>query len=818
MGQSQSRDASRNDGSQPSQSRRPTSLMPGGSEHNIGVRHHYRDPDPADALAFHQREAARRAEREARPRPDGSNRSFFGLSGIGSSSHSSPAGQEQRRETRQEREARRTERERAAREKERERSLKEEHVDGGYLVTQGVYIGPEDYSKPGVRQFMIERRLAPFWRGLNDHSISWTEYQLVAAARGLPIPAADEIPPEDLIPRPQKQAQVQDQEACQSSSVPIDERSPSYTSELSIASRARLNVPPLSISQPSSPGPTSSFPLRSRTKSTLASLTGVSVPAQDLMPQETQLPWDPYVDGLPLEAYLYRNAAECPICFLYYPPYLNQTRCCDQPICSECFVQIKRPDPHPPEHMNPSVPSAFGGGIQASPDGVLVSEPASCPFCVTKEFGVTYGPPPFQRGLAYAGRMITHTNITSASVVTPQFGTPSQDAPADQETHANQNETSAPRRRATSLAVNAPSVITTDKVRPDWSSKLASARSAAARRSAAATALHTAAYLMGGGGETRFGAFGRRTRREGSSGGPSGASRDLTSSQIPGPFLAGSNQGIGAQDNESGEGQERMRTRMEDLNEMMMAEAIRLSLIAEEERKRKEEKDAKKEAKKEAKANKKDSKSFLKNLTSKVSQEGTGTSRGLPNLPNDSRTSIGESSGSQSSQADPQSPTEGKGKEAVRIEEGGTLPEVAPMDPLSLDYEDSAPRIGSHLRHVSNVSSSSSSALDADEQGQDKSQSTGHTAGHPLDEPFFNYRSLASMIGDEEKAGEASHFEASQRPAIDTTRAGSSTVVSAHPDNNQGTSQDAGPDADLTKQLSEAAEEGGVNENVRGSK
>jgi hypothetical protein len=42
----------------------------------------------------------------------------------------------------------------------------------------------------------IERRLAPFWKGLDDHSSSWTEHQLVAAARGLPIPAADEIPPE----------------------------------------------------------------------------------------------------------------------------------------------------------------------------------------------------------------------------------------------------------------------------------------------------------------------------------------------------------------------------------------------------------------------------------------------------------------------------------------------------------------------------------------------------------------------------------------------------------------------------------------------
>ena len=39
--------------------------------------------------------------------------------------------------------------------KERERSLKEEHVDGGYLVTLGTYIGPEDFNKGIVRQLQV---------------------------------------------------------------------------------------------------------------------------------------------------------------------------------------------------------------------------------------------------------------------------------------------------------------------------------------------------------------------------------------------------------------------------------------------------------------------------------------------------------------------------------------------------------------------------------------------------------------------------------------------------------------------------------------
>lgn len=64
-------------------------------------------------------------------------------------------GLESQRETKQEREARKAEREKVAREHERERSMREESVDGGYLVTQGVYTGIEDYNKAVVRQLMV---------------------------------------------------------------------------------------------------------------------------------------------------------------------------------------------------------------------------------------------------------------------------------------------------------------------------------------------------------------------------------------------------------------------------------------------------------------------------------------------------------------------------------------------------------------------------------------------------------------------------------------------------------------------------------------
>ncbi len=91
---------------------------------------------------------------------DSSTRGRSGRSGrpdilFGIPGRSEPDGLEVRRETKQERDARRLGRERVARAKERERSMREEHVDGGYLVTQGVYTGTEDFNKEVVRRLMV---------------------------------------------------------------------------------------------------------------------------------------------------------------------------------------------------------------------------------------------------------------------------------------------------------------------------------------------------------------------------------------------------------------------------------------------------------------------------------------------------------------------------------------------------------------------------------------------------------------------------------------------------------------------------------------
>ncbi|CAI6340027.1 unnamed protein product [Periconia digitata] len=529
--------------------------------------------------------------------------SFLGI-GSAASSERDPA-LEPRRETKVEREARKLEKERQLRALERERSLREEGVDGGFLVTLGTYTGPEDFSKPAVRQLQIERRLAPFWKGLDDHEDTWTEHQIVSVVEGKPLPAPDEIPPEEPLRPNNLSAEWNPRTSntnIDSLTVPISGRSMSQTSDRS--SNLSPSHPAFSLPSPTSPisSPPSSSPFfRGRAKTLAALTTGSRNASQtEMTPQELQLPRDPYVNGQRIEVFLYKNASECPICFLYYPPYLNKTRCCDQAICSECFVQIKRPDPHPPEHHEGANDASETPEPQE--DGMLVSEPACCPFCVQPEFGVTYEPPPFRRGLSYAN----HQTLTSAA------------SAMSSSSSVNTQGVSPPgRRRAGSLAANDSSVITTDRVRPDWAKKLADARANALRRAAAATALHNAAYMMGNTqSESRsFGGLGRRRRtifatESTSSSGQATPRRegDLNNLLAAAASQGSSSRNEGQNDIAGGRQSSRRGNRLEDLEELMMMEAIRLSLAAEEERKKKEEKEALKEAKKEEKKKAKDAK------------------------------------------------------------------------------------------------------------------------------------------------------------------------------------------------------------------
>lgn len=569
----------------------------------------------------------------------------------------------------------------------------------------------------------IERRLAPFFKGLDDHESDWTDAQLVAAVKGLPIPPADTEPPKTpTSPSPSRTPGPSD--STSNLTVPIASRSraQSYTSEGSnrsatstpsfgFSSRARAKT--LSISSPRNP--------------TLANTAG---PAEINEPSRT-------VDGRPIEAVLYKNAMECPICFLYYPPYLNKTRCCDQDICSECFVQIKRPEPHHPEHHEGQPPAPSDDALPGGADQ-LVSEPATCPFCVEPEFGIIYTPPPFRRGLMFANSQSQHSLPSPMGFGFPDGSSASLPGPYSSTPPSMPSSPTGKRRMA--LGVNNPEVVTTDRIRPDWAQKLATARSHAARRAAAATALHTAAYLMGphnppsnnnNSGSGSGGFSGRRLiRRAVRDGGGGGGGAE---SETPSPAQSGTGtpnvhhggltslasftQQIGTGNSRDGDRSNlavppshqrdaslfsERRSRVIDLEEMMLMEAIRLSLAEEEERKKRVE----------------------------IEEEKKRLAAPKQNDRNASDLSLASSAGS----------VEGKGKS---VDRSPYHTNNAGASSSSTTTANSRPQLTSGGSGASDTSSFRSLSGGSDDEG------VGENSGSAT-EPMFNFRSLAEMIVEEE--------------------------------------------------------------------
>lgn len=642
----------------------------------------------------------------------------------------------------------------------------------------------------------------------------------MAAARGMEIPPADEVPPE-LEYRLTKRTPSDNSKdkSLQYLTIPIGPRSQSFQSD---TSSAPISPIPSSLPLPGpSPPPPSSSPstniFRTRAK-TLASLTTSSRTNSqaDMTPREFQLPPDPFVNGQPIEVYLYKDATECPICFLYYPPYLNTTRCCEQAICSECFVQIKRPDPHPPEHEqpDPNAPPVSETEREAQAEGLLVSEVATCPYCKTPEFGITYTPPPFRRGLTYGTGSQPYQVMSARSSQTSISSGTLSPGPG--------------RRRGTSLSASAPEVITTDKIRPDWATKLAAARAHAARRAAAATALHTAAYLMNGQNAVEprtFSTFSRRNmlRRTTIEGAEPSPNPSLSALALLAERHAARQPEATPADGRPNtisppaRGSSSRRSRMDDLEDMMMMEAIRLSLAAEEERRKKEEKDARKEAKRKEKESKKADKAARKSSLFTVN---SNTSLG------DSTSSLMERSRSNLSLGADDDSVSGKGKSVERgggvpmerslTDEENPRPSYLPALSLSGTSQESLassipiplaaePFRRSHLRQMSNASSASSSFVDS---GPATFSGTGTPPPGSL-EPMFNFRSLAAMIGEEEKGDASAHVEHadserdSSSSSLDVPEEAQSSTRLATTTENGASSSDASLEPDSRKNSAE---------------
>lgn len=599
----------------------------------------------------------------------------------------------------------------------------------------------------------------------------------MAAARGQPIPAPDEIPPHDDPPTP---ATELDRHFGLSSG--LHSRSKNSTSPVPVRSDASSRhaeaAAPSSLptfhfsgdgdgagSFPSNGAPGPLFRGRAKTFASLTSPKNNGQPAE-LGPPEIRLKHDPQINGQPIEAFLYKDVAECPICFLYYPTYLNQTRCCEQPICSECFVQIKRPDPHPPEHTDPSEPAPANPAARSLEDeSQLVSEPATCPFCVQPEFGVTYEPPPFRRGLAYGQHgHDRNTAMTSSTSLSNQG-----------------NQLQQTRRRGQSLSASNSTVITTDKIRPDWAKKLADARGQAARRSAAATALHTAAYMMGNSGSgSSFASLGRRRRVMMEGVGSHSLNPSHTRLEQMSPehveqmllFLGGQESsrrerrggGNGGSNDLLPSRMSSRGSRTEDLEEIMMMEAIRQSLAAEEERKKKEDKDAAKEAKKEEKRKAKEQKK-----ADKAARKAGGTPAEYSSSRNNSgffssisSATTGGTSAALGPNLSLDSATEGKGKSKASSREASRTRRPAPLGFTALDEPSS-------VLHNQSFTAARSDPQRHLEQSRANVGSTAPPPPAPLQKTQSANSSSTTSSGSSAHTPQPQHISAQQAESTQTT-------------------------------------------------
>lgn len=329
-----------------------------------------------------------------------------------------------------------------------------ELVDGGYLAPFGTYKLNLDFDTQVVRTLIVERRLAPFFTPLQDFDELWTPSELVTLVRQLPLHALDAA----------YESNDEDEED--------DHKPHRLLNYHKRQEQKRLHAAMLERVKRKQQDSETEYE-EARRKG-----TDPSLPLTDLLTR------------------LYGNASECPICFLYFPQPLNNSRCCRQPICTECFVQIKRLDPHPPQDEDSENPHT------------LLSEPAKCPYCAMPNFGVTYEPPrdlyvgigaPTTPGAFRAYSAIMETSEAEATDATADA---TEDKDADTavvESEASPVLSRAQRkpRRRSSVAADSDTVILTDYIRPDWEVKLAAARSKLARKAATASAIHALNLLIG---------------------------------------------------------------------------------------------------------------------------------------------------------------------------------------------------------------------------------------------------------------------------------------------------------------------------------
>ncbi|EDO16972.1 hypothetical protein Kpol_1041p30 [Vanderwaltozyma polyspora DSM 70294] len=335
-----------------------------------------------------------------------------------------------------------------------------ESVDGGFLAPFGCYsLEKLNYNPKIVKKLIIERKLAPFYTPLQDFNDNWTDEELIKIIDGLPLHASFNESLEEFEDIPTGDLKSKDFDYL------IDSSSLSKREQKKLHSKifkARLHKKRIAWQEMENTyfleKKLSNKNILSKSKDSSEDMNNhISNSSNDILNNiDISLPNDD------LKLSLYQSGIECPICFLYYPKNLNYSKCCQQPICTECFVQIKRALPHFPhddnEHNNED-------DSEKDPH-LLISEPANCPYCATPNFTISYSP--------IASRKTGINGVKQFYYKPPK---------ANDDANLSNNTAK-------------PVYLTSDTIRPDWEDKLNKERSRLQRRAANATAIHVSNQLI----------------------------------------------------------------------------------------------------------------------------------------------------------------------------------------------------------------------------------------------------------------------------------------------------------------------------------
>ena len=173
--------------------------------------------------------------------------------------------------------------------------------DGGSLSPHGIYPGHPDYNPNHVLKYIRERRLAPFYKGLDDYEEEWTDYQLAFMVREGKLPPTPE-PPSPVT-------------SSSTSRPPSNSSTPSLLLPPSVDEHGNLS--PMSPRLRGMSVIESSSDPNLHLQPTTTSLSSISRdkrtrPRAQTIGSSTIVP----TRGKPLEAVVYRGAIECPVCFL----------------------------------------------------------------------------------------------------------------------------------------------------------------------------------------------------------------------------------------------------------------------------------------------------------------------------------------------------------------------------------------------------------------------------------------------------------------------------------------------------------------------